>query len=48
MCSGKMAKELAMHQLGCIFPERNENKDANAAIENGQVYSLVGVARTKY
>ncbi|KAJ4971682.1 hypothetical protein NE237_004781 [Protea cynaroides] len=45
-------KELALHQLGCVMLERKEYKDANkwfvAAVEAGHVYSLAGVARTKY
>ncbi|XP_043723461.1 ethylene-overproduction protein 1-like [Telopea speciosissima] len=45
-------KKLALHQLGCVMLERKEYKDANkwfeAAAEAGHVYSLAGVARTKY
>ncbi|KAM7463934.1 hypothetical protein LguiA_032055 [Lonicera macranthoides] len=45
-------KQLAYHQLGCVMLERKEYKDAQnwflAAVESGHVYSLVGVARTKY
>ncbi|CAO2820144.1 unnamed protein product [Amaranthus hypochondriacus] len=45
-------KQLAFHQLGCVMYERKEYKDAQywfeASVEAGHVYSLVGVARTKY
>ncbi|KAF8396963.1 hypothetical protein HHK36_018600 [Tetracentron sinense] len=45
-------KELAFHQLGCVMLERKEYKDAQhwfeVAAEMGHIYSLVGVARTKY
>ncbi|KHN02092.1 Ethylene-overproduction protein 1 [Glycine soja] len=45
-------KALAFHQLGCVLLERNEYKEAQhcfeAAVEEGHVYSLAGVARTKY
>ncbi|KAA8517452.1 hypothetical protein F0562_017745 [Nyssa sinensis] len=45
-------KQLAFHQLGCVMLERNEYKDAQkwfeAAVEAGHIYSLVGVARSKY
>ncbi|GMH30023.1 hypothetical protein Nepgr_031866 [Nepenthes gracilis] len=45
-------KQLAFHQLGCVMYERKEYKDAHkwfeAAAEAGHVYSLVGVARSKY
>lgn len=45
-------KQLAFHQLGCVMLERQEYKDAQKwfeeAVEAGHVYSLVGVARTKY
>ncbi|KAL6987879.1 Ethylene-overproduction protein 1, variant 2 [Sarracenia purpurea var. burkii] len=45
-------KQLAFHQLGCVMLERKEYKDAQkwfeAAVEAGHVYSLVGVARTKF
>ncbi|XP_042512343.1 ethylene-overproduction protein 1-like [Macadamia integrifolia] len=45
-------KKLALHQLGCVMLERKEYKDAQkwfeAAAEAGHVYSLAGVARTKY
>ncbi|GFY83803.1 tetratricopeptide repeat (TPR)-containing protein [Actinidia rufa] len=45
-------KQLAFHQLGCVMLERKEYKDAQkwfeASVEVGHIYSLVGVARTKY
>lgn len=45
-------KQLALHKLGCVMLERKEYKDAQhwfeAAVEAGHVYSLAGVARTKY
>ncbi|KAK9280272.1 hypothetical protein L1049_013960 [Liquidambar formosana] len=45
-------KVLAMHQLGCVMLERKEYKNAQccfeAAAEAGHVYSMAGVARTKY
>ncbi|KAA8517739.1 hypothetical protein F0562_015202 [Nyssa sinensis] len=45
-------KQLAFHQLGSVMLERKEYKDAQkwfeAAVEVGHIYSLVGVARTKY
>ncbi|KAL2508076.1 tetratricopeptide repeat (TPR)-containing protein [Forsythia ovata] len=45
-------KALAFHQLGCVFLERMGYKEAHhcfeAAAEMGHVYSLAGVARTKY
>ncbi|CAI9761302.1 unnamed protein product [Fraxinus pennsylvanica] len=45
-------KALAFHQLGCVFLERKEYNEAHhcyeAAAEIGHVYSLAGVARTKY
>lgn len=45
-------KQVAFHQLGCVMLERKEYKDAQnwfeAAVENGHIYSLVGVARTKF
>ncbi|CAK9164175.1 unnamed protein product [Ilex paraguariensis] len=45
-------KALAFHQLGCVLLERKEYKDAQccfeAAVEAGHVYSMAGVARTKY
>ncbi|KAG5238601.1 ethylene-overproduction protein [Salix suchowensis] len=48
----KWQKALALHQLGCIMLERKEYKGAQfyfeAAVKEGHVYSLTGVARTKY
>ncbi|KAJ6671001.1 ETO1-RELATED [Salix viminalis] len=48
----KWQKALALHQLGCIMLERKEYKGAQfyfeAAVKEGHVYSLAGVARTKY
>ncbi|XP_057509766.1 ethylene-overproduction protein 1-like [Actinidia eriantha] len=48
----KWQKELAFHQLGCVLLEREEYKNAQccfeAAAQLGHVYSVVGVARTKY
>ncbi|GAB4834000.1 Ethylene-overproduction protein 1 [Ancistrocladus abbreviatus] len=45
-------KQLALHQLGCVMYERKEYKDAQkwfeASAEAGHLYSLVGVARSKY
>ncbi|CAH8358330.1 unnamed protein product [Eruca vesicaria subsp. sativa] len=45
-------KQLACHQLGVVMLERKEYKDAqrwfNIAVEAGHVYSLVGVARSKF
>ncbi|XP_010529900.1 PREDICTED: ethylene-overproduction protein 1 isoform X2 [Tarenaya hassleriana] len=45
-------KQLAYHQLGVAMLERKEFKDAqrwfDAAVETGHVYSLVGVARSKF
>ncbi|BAT81499.1 hypothetical protein VIGAN_03123100 [Vigna angularis var. angularis] len=45
-------KALAFHQLGCVLLERKEYKDAQhsfeAAAEAGHLYSVAGVARTKY
>ncbi|XP_027330362.1 ethylene-overproduction protein 1-like [Abrus precatorius] len=45
-------KALAFHQLGCVLLERKEYKDAQhsfeVAAELGHVYSVAGVARTKY
>ncbi|OVA02767.1 Tetratricopeptide TPR-1 [Macleaya cordata] len=45
-------KELAFHQLGCVMLERKEYKDAQhwfeAAVEAGHIYSMTGVARSKY
>ncbi|PKA62709.1 Ethylene-overproduction protein 1 [Apostasia shenzhenica] len=52
-CAGPgWQKQLAMHQLGCVMLERGEYKDAQkcfeVAVEEGHVYSLVGMARAKY
>ncbi|CAH2049748.1 unnamed protein product [Thlaspi arvense] len=48
----KWQKALAMHQLGCVLLERREYKEAHACFEaaadSGHVYSMVGVARTRY
>lgn len=48
----KWQKALAFHQLGCVLLERKEYKEAQhyfeAAAEEGHVYSLAGVARTKH
>ncbi|KAM2127067.1 hypothetical protein ACFX1R_007013 [Malus domestica] len=45
-------KTLVLHQLGCVLLERRQYKDAQfhflAAAEAGHVYSVAGVARTKY
>ncbi|KAL0844502.1 hypothetical protein Bca101_017748 [Brassica carinata] len=45
-------KQLACHQLGVVMLERQEYKDAqrwfNSAAKAGHVYSLVGVARSKF
>jgi tetratricopeptide (TPR) repeat protein len=45
-------KGLALHQLGCVFLERREYKEAqycfDEAVEFGHVYSIAGVARTKH
>ncbi|KAL0738278.1 hypothetical protein Bca4012_014488 [Brassica carinata] len=45
-------KQLAYHQLGVVMLERKEYKDAqrafNTAAEAGHLYSLVGVARSKF
>lgn len=45
-------KQIAFHLLGVVMFERKEYKDAQhwfeVAVEAGHVYSLVGVARTKY
>ncbi|KAL6519517.1 Ethylene-overproduction protein 1 [Orobanche gracilis] len=42
-------KQLSFHQLGCVMLERKEYKDAQkwfeAAVQEGHVYSIVGVAR---
>ncbi|KAK9668514.1 hypothetical protein RND81_13G066000 [Saponaria officinalis] len=48
----KWQRQLALHQLGCVMYERKEYKDAQnwfeAASDAGHVYSIVGVARTKF
>uniref|UniRef100_A0A6N2LUZ8 BTB domain-containing protein n=1 Tax=Salix viminalis TaxID=40686 RepID=A0A6N2LUZ8_SALVM len=48
----KWQKAFALHQLGCVMLERKEYKGAQfyfeAAVDAGHVYSLAGVARTKY
>ncbi|KAK8697977.1 hypothetical protein V6N13_114109 [Hibiscus sabdariffa] len=45
-------KALALHQLGCVLLKRREYKSAQcyfeAATEAGHVYSLAGVARSRY
>ncbi|KAK7385558.1 hypothetical protein VNO78_31281 [Psophocarpus tetragonolobus] len=45
-------KALAFHQLGCVLLERKEYKEAHhsfeLAAEVGHVYSVAGMARTKY
>ncbi|KAI3986920.1 hypothetical protein MKX01_014621, partial [Papaver californicum] len=45
-------KGLAFHQLGCVMLERKEYKDAQrwfeVAVEVGHMFSLTGVARSKY
>ncbi|KAJ4872830.1 tetratricopeptide repeat (TPR)-containing protein [Raphanus sativus] len=45
-------KQLACHQLGVVMLERKEYKDSqrwfNSAVKAGHVYSLVGVARSKF
>nr|AMD43824.1 ETO1-like protein 1 [Petunia x hybrida] len=45
-------KALALHQLGCVLLGRKDFKEAHRcfemAIEAGHVYSVVGVARTKF
>ncbi|KAJ4823524.1 Ethylene-overproduction protein 1 [Turnera subulata] len=45
-------KQLAYHQLGVVMLEREEYKDAQkwfeAAVDAGHVYSMVGVARSKF
>ncbi|ESQ52485.1 hypothetical protein EUTSA_v10016193mg [Eutrema salsugineum] len=45
-------KQLACHQLGVVMLERKEYKDAqrwfDSAVEAGHIYSLVGVARSKF
>ncbi|XP_047169685.1 ethylene-overproduction protein 1-like [Vigna umbellata] len=48
----KWQTALAFHQLGCVLLERKEYKEAQhcfeVAVQEGHVYSLAGVARTKY
>ncbi|TYH07490.1 hypothetical protein ES288_A08G237700v1 [Gossypium darwinii] len=48
----KWQKALALHQLGCVWLERLEYKTAQcyfeAATEAGHVYSLAGIARSRY
>lgn len=50
--SERWQKGLALHQLGCVFLERREYKEAqhcfDEAVELGHVYSIAGVARTKH
>ncbi|CAJ1970662.1 unnamed protein product [Sphenostylis stenocarpa] len=45
-------KALAFHQLGCVLLERKDYKEAQhsfeAAAEAGHLYSVAGVARSKY
>ncbi|XP_027154459.1 ethylene-overproduction protein 1 [Coffea eugenioides] len=45
-------KALALHRLGCVLLDRKEYKDAQscfeAAAEAGHVYSIAGVARSKF
>ncbi|XVE76604.1 hypothetical protein DITRI_Ditri12bG0186300 [Diplodiscus trichospermus] len=45
-------KQLACHQLGVVMLERKEYKDAQSwfesAFESGHIYSVVGVARSKF
>lgn len=45
-------KALALHQLGCVFLQSKEYRDAQlcfeAAAVAGHVYSIAGVARTKH
>ncbi|KAL3518032.1 hypothetical protein ACH5RR_020621 [Cinchona calisaya] len=45
-------KALALHRLGCVLLDREEYKDAQscfeAAAEAGHVYSMAGVARSKF
>ncbi|KAL3753546.1 hypothetical protein ACJRO7_000882 [Eucalyptus globulus] len=51
-CTDSWQKQAALHQLGVVMLERKEYKDAQhwfqAAVEAGNLYSLVGVARAKY
>ena len=48
----KWQKALALHQLGCVLLERKEYRSAEccfeAASEVGHVYSLAGMARSRY
>ncbi|QCD77819.1 polypeptide N-acetylglucosaminyltransferase [Vigna unguiculata] len=48
----KWQTAIAFHQLGCVLVERKEYKEAQncfeVAVQEGHVYSLAGVARTKY
>ncbi|GAB2296000.1 Ethylene-overproduction protein 1 [Dionaea muscipula] len=48
----KWQKQLAFHLLGCVMYERKEYKDAEkwfqAAADAGHIYSVVGVARSRY
>ncbi|XWS53366.1 hypothetical protein CRYUN_Cryun11dG0151300 [Craigia yunnanensis] len=48
----KWQKALALHQLGCVLLERKEYRNAQccfeAATEAGHVYSLAGMARSRY
>ncbi|EOY34563.1 Tetratricopeptide repeat (TPR)-containing protein [Theobroma cacao] len=48
----KWQKALALHQLGCVLLERKEYRSAQycfeAATEAGHVYSLAGIARSRY
>ncbi|XP_020236465.1 ethylene-overproduction protein 1 isoform X1 [Cajanus cajan] len=50
--SERWQKALAFHQLGCVLLERKEYNDAQhcfeIAAEAGHMYSVAGVARTKY
>ncbi|CAN4093308.1 unnamed protein product [Withania somnifera] len=50
--SERWQKALALHQLGCVWLERMDYKEAQhyfeMAIEAGHVYSVVGVARAKF
>lgn len=45
-------KALALHRLGCVFLDRKEYKDAQscfeAAAEAGHLFSMAGVARSKF
>ncbi|XVF20349.1 hypothetical protein REPUB_Repub11eG0190500 [Reevesia pubescens] len=48
----KWQKALALHQLGCVLLERQEYRSAqccfDAATEAGHVYSIAGIARSRY